>query len=188
MADELAKTEVEVGITEVAKFRCNEGRLLKDIKFVGELAPEYEIYERLEDLKTTTGPKFVYRLYGRARPYQSKYLKVLECRSLISTDLLIMPKNRMKEMNTRKISETAEATLIGGPAIRDQRLFEKLTYGFVDFGAADFSAGQQFRTISQLTDKVNSEFKIVEKYGSYAVVFFTDVADTIEVGDKVVNK
>jgi hypothetical protein len=188
MTDEIAKTEVEIEPSEVIKFRCNDGRLLKEIKFTGSLAPEYDIYERMEDLVTTTGLKYVYRLYGRAKPYQSKYLRVMECRSLIATDLLIVQKDRMKEMNTRKISETPEAKLIGGPALRDQRLFEKLTYGFVDFGGADFERGQEYRTISQLTDRVNAQFQVVEKYGSYAVVFFTDVADMIEVGDKVVNK
>ena len=188
VTDEPAKTDVQIGFSEVAKYRCSDGRLLKDIKFIGTLAAEYDIFERLNDLKTSTGIKYVYRLHGRAVPYQNKYLRAVECRSLIATDLIVVAKGKMKEMNTRKISETPEAVVIGGPDVRDQQIYEKLQYGFVDFGSANFSPGQEYRTISQLTDKVNSEFQIVEKYGSYAVIFFTQVNDTIEIGDKVVNK
>lgn len=182
-----AKTEIEIKNAETLRMRCYAGRLLKDIKIVGaELLTEYDLYEELDGVDTTTGFKNSYRYVGSARSYQNKYLRVTSCKAFMSENLIILPKNRMKELSTQKISEVDEVKIIGGPDIRSQIFYATLQYAYVDFGVQNYQVGQEFSTISNLTDQVNATFKIIEKYGSYAVVVITSMRDNLEIGDKVV--
>ena len=182
-----AKTEIEIKNEETLRMRCYAGRLLKDIKVIGdELLTEYDLYEELDGVDTSTGFKNSYRYVGSARSYQNKYLRVTSCKAFMSETLIVLPKNRMKELSTQKISEVEEVKIIGGPDIRSQMFYSTLQYAYVDFGAQNYQVGQEFSTISNLTDQVNATFKIIEKYGSYAVVVVTSMRDNLEIGDKVV--
>lgn len=182
-----AKTEIEIKTEETLRMRCYAGRLLKDIKVVGEeLLTEYDLYEELDGVNTSTGFKNSYRYVGSARSYQNKYLRVTNCKAFMSETLIILPKNRMKELSTQKISDVEEVKIIGGPDIRAQIFYATLQYAYVDFGTQNYQVGQEFNTISNLTDQVNATFKIIEKYGSYAVVVITSMRDNLEIGDKVI--
>lgn len=182
-----AKTEIEIKSAETLRMRCYAGRLFKDIKILSdELLTEYDLYEQLAGVDTTTGFKNSYRYVGTARSYQNKYLRVTSCKAFMSETLIVLPKNRMKELSTQKISEVEEVKIIGGPDILSQKFYTTLQYAYVDFGAQAYQVGQEFNTISNLTDQVNATFKIIEKYGSYAVVVITNMRDNLEIGDKVV--
>jgi hypothetical protein len=187
ITDVPAKTEIEIKSEETLRMRCYAGRLLKDIKIIGaELLTEYDLYEELDGVNTSTGFKNSYRYVGSARSYQNKYLRVTSCKAFMSENLIILPKNRMKELSTQKISEVEEVKIIGGPDLRSQTFYTTLHYAYVDFGAKTYQVGQEFNTVSNLTDQVNATFKIIEKYGSYAVVVITNMRDNLEIGDKVV--
>jgi hypothetical protein len=182
-----AKTDIEITNEETLRMRCYPGRLLKDIKLIGnELLTEYDLYEELDGVDTSTGFKNAYRLVGSARSYQNKYLRVTSCKAFMSETLIILPKNRMKELSTQKISEVEEVKIIGGPDIRSQIFYTTQQYAYVDFGTQNYQVGQEFTTISNLTDQANATFRIIEKYGSYAVVVITSMRDNLEIGDKVV--
>lgn len=180
------KTDVKVQISETSKFRCYDGRILRDIKFIGKLSEDYEVYEPLNSFKTTIGTMYAYRAYGSARPYQLRKLKMYDCKSIISSDLVIIPKEKMNILRNNKNSVTARATVIGGPDVVEQRLFVPNQIAYVDFGAYPFTAGQEYKTMSQVTDEINGNFKIMQKYGSFAVVIFTEVNDLVEIGDKII--
>ena len=184
-----ANTQIEVSNSETLRMRCHSGRLLKDIKIVGdELLTEYDMYEELDGVDTSTGFKNSYRYVGSARSYQNKYLQITSCKTFMSENLIILPTNKMKELSTQKISDVEEIKIIGGPDIRSQIFYSTLQYAYVDFGAKTYQVGQEFSTISDLTDQINGTFKIIEKYGSYAVVVITSIRDNLEIGDKVIIK
>ncbi|MGZ3726139.1 MAG: LysM peptidoglycan-binding domain-containing protein [Pseudobdellovibrio sp.] len=185
LTDLLVETEVRLKITEVQKMRCTTGRLLKDISYSGDLLSEYDMYERIDDVNTSTGVKYAYRYVGKAKSYQEHYLRVIDCKGIISTDFLILPKDKMKELATQKTSDEDDARIIGGPDLNQQKFFSTLYYGYIDFGTHAYNVGQDYKTISEITDKVNGEFKVVEKFGSYGIVIFTNVKDQIAIGDRV---
>ena len=185
LTDLLVDTEVRLKITEVQKLRCTTGRLLKEIEYSGELVPQYDIYQRIEDVDTTTGLKYAYRYVGSAKSYQEKFLRVADCKGIISTELLFVTKDKLKELATTKTSDEADAKIIGAPDYSRQKFFSTLYYGYIDFGVHPYNVGQDYKTISEVTDKVNGEFKVVEKFGSYAIVIFTNVKDQISIGDRV---
>jgi len=181
------KSDVVLKISEVEKMRCSPGRLFKDIVFNGSLVDQYDIYERLPGLKTSTGFKYTYRLTGTAKSYKDKYLSVVDCTSFVATDLIFVPKNQMKELATQKISDLEFPTLIGAPDNSEQKFYAPLQYAFVDFGPKTYNVGESFKLLSELTDSVNGEFKVIEKFGSYALVIMTDVKEQILIGDRVVE-
>jgi|GEM_PF-4635909 len=186
ITDHPIKPDVKIEIGETTKFRCYEGRILRDIKFVGKLVEDYEVYEPLNSFKTTVGTMYAYRAYGRARPYQIRKLKLYDCDGILATDLVIIPKEKIQLLKNRKVSITNKATIIGGPDVVEQRLFVPNQIAYVDFGANEFVVGEKYKTMSQVTDEINGHFKVIQKYGSFAVVLLTDVNDVIEIGDKVI--
>lgn len=186
IVDQPIKTEVQIQIAETAKFRCYEGRIARDIRYVGKLVEDYDVFEPLSSFQTTIGTMYAYRVYGSARPYQNKFLKIFNCKSIIATDLVILPKEKIQTLRNQKFSVANRATLIGGPDVVAQRLFVPNQLAYVDFGGHQFSPGQQYKVMSQVTDEVNGNIKIIEKYGSFAVVMITEVNDVIEIGDKVI--
>ena len=182
-----AKSQIEISNAETLRMRCHPGRLLKDIKIVGdELLTEYDMYEELDGVDTATGYKNSYRYVGSAQAYQNKYLRITSCKTFMSENLIILPANKMKELSTQKISDVEEVKIIGGPDIRSQMFYSTLQYAYVDFGTKAYQIGQEFSTQSDLTDQINATFKIIEKYGSYAVVVITSMRDSLAIGDKVV--
>ena len=185
LTDVDVKTDVQIKLEEIQKLRCSPGRLLKEIEHEGSFVEQYDIYEKLEGIKTSTGYKYAYRLTGKAKPYKDKYLSVIECNSFIGTDLVIVPKDQMKELATQKVSDVEEAHLIGAPDLFEQKYYAVMQYAYVDFGAQKYDVGQNYKLISDITDQVNGEFRVVEKFGSYAVVVMTDVQDQISINDKV---
>ena len=186
ITDQPIKTEVKILISEATKFRCYEGRILRDIRFIGKLLDDYEVYEALDSFKTTIGKMYVYRAYGTAKPYQRRKLKLYDCNGIISTDLVIIPKEKMNVLKNTKNSLTAKAIVIGGPDVVEQRLFISNQIAYVDFGTNPYTPGQEYKTMSQVTDEINGNFKIIQKYGSFAVVMFTEINDVIEIGDKII--
>ena len=180
-----AETEVKIGKLEDTKDRCRVGRVFKDIEFSGTLLEDYDIYEKLGGIDTADGYKYTYRMIGTAKSRKEKYLTVVSCDGLMSVDLVILPKNRMKELATQAKTEGTEPTLIGGPEIKNQFAFATLHYGFIDFGAQNYDVGQEYKLVSDQTDLVNGEVKVIEKFGSFAVVVFTNTMDHITIGDKV---
>lgn len=187
ITDVNVKSDVVLRISEVEKMRCSPGRLFKDIDFSGALVDQYDIYERLPGLQTSTGFKYTYRLTGTAKSYKDKYLSVVDCNSFVATDLIFVPKNQMKELATQKISDLEFPTLIGAPDNSEQKFYAPLQYAFVDFGPKNYNVGESFRLLSELTDAVNGEFKVIEKFGSYAVVIMTEVKEQILIGDRVIE-
>jgi hypothetical protein len=182
------KSDVRLKLDEIQKLRCAPGRILKGIEFEGNLLDQYDIYEKLDGVQTKAGYKNSYRLTGRAKSYKDKYLSVEECESFISTDLIFVPKDQMKELATQQISDVEEPHLIGAPDNNEQKYYQVLQYAYVDFGQQPYSVGNSYKLISDIDDKINGEFKVIEKFGSYAVVIFTDVKDQISLGDKVLIK
>ena len=187
ITDRLVKNDVLLKIGETAKFRCFEGRIIRDIRYIGKLVEDYDIFERLNDLKTTAGVMHAYRVYGKAQPYQGKYLKITNCKSLLLTDLVIIAKEKILTFKNKQISPTRKAVLIGGPDVVDQNLFAPNQVAYIDFGNTAYEPGQEFKIISQITDEVNGVAKVLEKFGSFGVVMLTDINDIIAIGDKVTN-
>lgn len=188
ITDKVVKTEVKVQIDETARFRCYEGRILRDIKYVGKLVEDYDVFEPLDSFKTAAGTMYAYRTYGKANPYLRKNLKLHNCRGLLTTDLIIIPKDKIQILRNKQLTTTKKAILIGGPQVVKQKLFASNQVAYVDFGTYSFEAGQEYKTMSQVTDEINGQIKIIEKYGSFAVVLVTDVDDVIAIGDTVVLK
>lgn len=187
ITDRVVKTDVLLKIAETTKFRCYEGRIIRDIRYIGKLVEDYDIFERLDDIKTTAGIMHVYRNYGKAQPYQGKYLKISSCKSLLLTDLIIVAKEKILTFKNKQISPTRNAVLIGGPDVVDQNLFAPNQVAYIDFGNTAYEPGQEFKVVSQITDEVNGVAKVLEKFGSFGVVMLTDINDIIAIGDKVTN-
>lgn len=188
ITDKPIKTEVMIQLSETAKFRCYQGRILKEIRYVGELAEEYEIYEPMNTFTTSVGPMYVYRAYGQAKPYLQNNLEITNCEGLLTTNLVFIPKGSVEEWKNNKISLTDEAMLVGGTDVNNQELFIVNQLAYVDFGGIVYEPGQVYKTISKITDKINGQVKIVGKYGSFGVVMITDMNDQLEVGDKILLK
>lgn len=186
ITDAPVKTTVKIQISEVAKFRCYDGRLIKAIRYVGDLQGEYEVFEPLDSFESASGTLHAYRAYGRAVPYEGKYLKIMDCNSVIATDLVFLPKGRMETLKTQKISTSRSAKLVGGPNVASQRLFSLNQKAYVDFGSFPYEEGQDYKIQSQVTDSVNGEIKVLKKNGSFAVVIITALMDVMEIGDKVI--
>lgn len=180
------KTDVKIQLSETAKMRCYEGRVVKGIEYIDRLIEDYEVYESIDSFRTTIGTMHAYRRFGSAKIYNGNFLKLHDCTGIIATNLIIIPKEKMNIHRNRKISVTKMARIVGGPDLKSQILFMNNQIAYVDFGRSSFSSGQTFKTISQSTDEVNGEFKVLYKYGSFAVVLFTEVTNAVEVGDKVI--
>ena len=186
ITDKPIKTNVLINLDETSKLRCFDGRIIKDIKFSGELIEEYDIFEPMFSFETSVGTMYPYRYYGKAKPHQQQNLKLFECSGIIATNLVLIPKGTIQDWQNNKISTTEEATLIGGIEVMTQKLFIANQLAFVDFGSFSFEAGQVFKTMSRVTDAINGQIKILEKYGSFGVVIITDINDTLEAGDKII--
>lgn len=186
ITDRVVTTDVLIKIAETTKFRCYDGRIIRDIRYVGALVEDYDVFERLSDIKTTAGTMYAYRKYGQAKPYQGKYLKFTSCRSLLLTDLVIVAKEKIQTFKNNQLSPSRKPVLIGGPDVIDQNLFATNQVAYIDFGTFAYQPGQEFKVMSQITDEVNGIGKVLEKYGSFGVVVLTDVNDIIAIGDKVI--
>lgn len=186
LTDKVINTAIKIQISEIAKFRCYEGRLLKDIKYNGTLLAEYDLYEPLDTFKTNTGIMYAYRAYGSAQPYQEKNLKITSCKGLITTDLVAIPKDKMQSLVSRRTSALRRPKLIGGPDVVTQRLFLLNQIAYVDFGSTPYEPGQDYKVQSQVTDVLNGSVRVLAKYGSYAVVMVLEVDDVMEIGDPLV--
>lgn len=187
ITDERVKTAVKLQIAETAKFRCYDGRLVKAIRYSEDLEGEYEVYLPLDTFKSASGTMHVYRVYGTAVPYENRYMKILNCKDVITSDLVILPKGRMQTLKTQKVSPTRSARLIGGPDVVSQRLFTLHQKAYVDFGSYPYEVGQEYQTRSQVTDDVNGQIRVLEKNGSYAVVIVTSLNDVLEIGDRLIT-
>ena len=187
ITDRIVKNDVLLRIGETTKFRCYEGRIIRDIRYIGKLVEDYDIFERLNDIKTTAGTMYAYRIYGKAQPYQGKYLKITNCKSLLLSDLIIIAKEKILTYKNKQISPTRNAVLIGGPDVVDQKLFAPNQVAYIDFGNTAYEPGQDFKVVSQITDEVNGVAKVLEKFGSFGVVMLTDIDDIIAIGDKITN-
>jgi hypothetical protein len=185
LSDKQIKSDVNIQISETTKFRCYEGRLVKDIKYRGKLLPEYELYEPLDSIQTDAGILYAYRAYGNAQQYLEKNLKITNCKGLFTTDLVILAKDKMQALKSQKITPTKTAKLIGGPDVVGQRLFILNQLVYADFGSTPYEPGQEYKVQSQVTDRVNGSVKVIEKYGSVAVVLVTNVDDVLEIGDPI---
>lgn len=186
LTDKAIKTEVKIQISEIAKFRCYEGRLLKDIKYNGNLLADYDLYEPLDSFKTQTGVMYAYRAYGSAQPYQQKNLKITSCKSLITTDLVAIPKDKIQNLISTRTSVLRRPKLIGGSDVVTQRLFLLNQIAYVDFGSTPYEPGQEYKVQSQVTDAINGSIRVLAKYGSYAVAIVLEVDDVMEIGDPLV--
>lgn len=186
IADKPIKTEVQVKISETAKFRCYEGRIIKDIRYNGKLVEDYDVFEPLSSFKTEVGVMYAYRAYAKANPYQKRNLKITGCKGLLTTDLVIIAKDKIQVLRNKQISPVKKAVLIGGPDVVDQKVFAPNQVAYVDFGSQAYEPGQEYNIMSQITDEINGHIKIIEKYGSFAVVVLTEVNDIVSVGDKVI--
>lgn len=186
ITDNPIKTDVQIQISETTKFRCYEGRIIKNIRYVGKLVEDYDVFEPLSSFKTDAGTMYAYRVYGKARPYQRRNLKLYDCKGLLTTDLIIIPKEKIQVLRNKQTSPSKKAVLIGGPEVVDQKVFAPNQVAYVDFGAYVYERGQEYNIMSQLTDEINGHIKIIEKYGSFAVVMITEVMDTVAIGDNVI--
>lgn len=186
ITDKPIKTQVLIDLTETAKFRCYDGRILSDIKYTDELFEEYDIFEPLENFETSVGKMYSYRFYGKAQPYKQDNLKLSGCSGIIATSLVLISKGTIQELRSNRTSAVEEPVLIGGIDVKDQKLFITNQLAYVDFGSYGFETGQVYKTMSKLTDEINGHIKIIEKYGSFGVVMVTDVNDTMEAGDKII--
>lgn len=186
ITDSPLKTDVKILLPETAKVRCYDGRVVKEIEYLERLIEDYEIYESIDSFKTTIGTMHAYRRFGRAKIHNGNFLKLYDCTGIISTGLIVVPKEKMNIHRNRKISITKMARIVGGPDQKSQLLFMNNQIAYVDFGRTSFATGQEYKTISQVTDEINGQFKVLYKYGSFAVVVFTEVNNSVEVGDKVV--
>lgn len=180
------KTDVKIQLIETSKMRCYDGRVVKAIEYLDRLIEDYDIYKLVDSFRTTIGTMHAYSRFGRAKIYNGNYLKIFNCTGIISTDLVIIPKEKMNIHRNRKLSVTKMARIVGGPDQKDQNFFVNNQIAYVDFGRTSYSAGQEYKTISKVTDEINGQFKVLYKYGSFAVVLITEVNDMLEVGDKVI--
>lgn len=186
VTDKTVPTAVEIQISEVAKFRCYNGRLIKGIRYMGELEGEFELFEPLENFDSAVGVLHAYRRFGSAVPYEGRYLKATDCRGLLATNLVILPKDKIEDYRTQKISSTSAPKLIGGPDVVSQRLFILHQKAYVDFGSYPYEPGQEYSVRSKVTDEINGQIRIIEKYGSFAVVIITAMDDVMEIGDTII--
>lgn len=187
ITDKPVETSIKIQIGEAAKFRCYNGRLVKGIRYSEDLVGEYEIFAPIDSFKSASGTLYAYRIYGKAVPYENRYLKIQECKDIIATDLVILPKGRMQNLKTQKVSSLRSARLVGGPDVVSQRLFTLHQKAYVDFGTYPYEVGQEYQIRSQVTDVVNGEVRVLEKNGSYAVVLITALNDVMEIGDRLIT-
>jgi LysM repeat protein len=185
LTDQKLKSEVDIQISEAAKFRCYEGRLIKEIKYRNKLLSDYDLFEPIDTFKTNAGVIYAYRAYGSAQPYLEKNLKITNCKGLLTTDLVFLPKDKIYDLKSQKITPTKKAKLIGGPDVVSQRLFLLNQVAYADFGSTPYEPGQEFKVQSQVTDRINGTVRVIEKYGSLAVVMVMEVDDVMEIGDPI---
>jgi nucleoid-associated protein YgaU len=183
------KSDVLISEEEIYTDACVPGRLLKNIEFEKDERPnEFEIYEKLTVFETETGDKYPYRLVGSAQLYKESYLKITDCRYFMEKELLFLPKDKMKEYATQVKSELQVPVIIGNPDAQNMIFYPNLSLAYIDFGISPFQVGQEYKSLNELNDKVTGTFRIIEKFGSYAIGLVVEAKGRIERGDKLVIK
>ncbi len=147
---------------------------------------DLNIYETLETLDTDAGDIFSYRLVGKAKILNSNRIKINECVDVISRDLVFIYPSEVDQYRSNQISKIETPTLIGGPGgLGTQKLFSNQQKAYVNMGAQQAEIGQIFSIKSQLTEKQSGQVRVIDKFGSFAIVVVTKTEDLLEAGDQL---
>lgn len=185
LTDVPLKSVADISIDEVKKDRCYEGRILKAIKS-GPLSGDFEVYEPLSTFKSGNLLYYAYQLYGYGQAYNESFLKMNNCRSVLSTNLIVLARDQVDMARSSRTTASEVAKLVGGPEVYSQSLFTVNHKAYVDFGSYEYEPGQDFKVMSNETDRIIGQVKVVEKFGSMGVVLITEVTDQMTIGDSLI--
>lgn len=185
LTDNQLKSAANIMIDEVRKDRCYEGRILKAIKS-GPLSGDFEVYEPLSTFKSGTQIYYAYQLYGYAEAYNESFLRLSSCTGVLSTNLVVLPRDQVDGARSSRTTASEKAQLVGGPEVYSQSMFTVNQKAYVDFGVHNYEPGQDFKVLSSDTDRVIGQVKVVEKFGSMGVVLITEVTDQMAIGDSLI--
>lgn len=183
LTDKEVESETELTKEELGKGRCGGdhviGTKLKSTE--GELV----ILEPLETIKTDVGEIFSYRQVGSAVVLSVDRIRITNCTSVLSRDLVFISPSVKNGLRTTKSSQQEGATLIGGPGIGTQKFFSTKQLAYINLGAQNVEIGQTLTIKSQLTEKVSGQVKILDKFGNFGIGLIVDVDDLVEIGDQL---
>lgn len=189
LTDRLVLSDLKIALVGNNDLGCNVGEVLKDFEFVRKTpTDEYTILEPLE--KITLEKKtflYPYRKVGTLSQYAEGKLRIKECNSSINRTQLFVPTSVVNSLKTHKISDK-QPRIIGGATLMDQQLFHEDATIFVDMGSLSFEIGQSFGIISERIDAPAGQFKIMDRFGSYAAGIITNSAKPIMSGDRIISQ
>lgn len=186
LTDRLVLSDLKIARLGNNILGCNVGEVLKDFEFVRKTAAsEYTILEALDKLPLENETfLYPYRKVGTLSQYADGKLRIKDCIAELSRNHLFVPTSVLDSLKTRKSSDK-EPRIIGGSGIRDQQLFHQHSVVFLDMGSLTFDIGQNFGIISERIDAPAGQFKIMDRFGSFAVGIVTVEMHPIVSGDRV---
>lgn len=189
LTDRLVLSDLKIHSKGNNAMGCNVGEVLKNFDFVRKTqAEEYTILEPLDkvelDKKVFLYP---YRKVGTLSQYADGKLRIKECTSELNRQQLFVPTSVVNSLKTNKTSQK-EAHIIGGPEVKDQQYYSQNSLMYADMGSMNFEIGQSFGIISERLDKTVGQFKVMDRFGSYAVGFIATDGQPIENGDRIVSQ
>lgn len=146
---------------------------------------ELNVYETLETLETDAGDIYSYRLVGKAQIINANRIKIKHCAGVISKDLVFIYPSEVNQYRSNQASKVETPTLIGGPGLGTQKLFSNQQKAYVNLGLQQAEIGQIFNIRSQLTEKQSGQVRVIDKFGSFAIVVVTETEDLLETGDQL---
>ncbi len=188
LSDKTVTSELTISIDSISKVQCNEGAIVKDVKFKRLPQGPYTLIEYVHSVKTKLGSIYAYQVIGEATARaDNKSILITKCDSVLSTDLILIQSSLLPQMKTQKNSDQVNASLLGGPDVNEQNLFTFHQLAYLDLGQQPAEVGQVLSIRSQVTESIHGEVKILEKFGSYAVGVITAINDTVSLGDTLVT-
>jgi len=188
LTDRLVLSDLKIARDGNNNLGCNVGEVLRDFEFIRKSpTDEYTILEPLEKIVIEKDKFFLYpyRKIGTLSQYAEGKLRIKECNSELNRNQLFVPTSVVNSLKTRKTSDK-QPRIIGGATLMDQQLFHDHATIFVDMGSLGFEIGQIFGIISERIDAPAGQFKIMDRFGSYAVGIITNDTKPIMNGDRVV--
>lgn len=183
LTDKEIQSEAELTIDELRKGRCGGDHILKVA--LKNTEGELGLYEPLETLKTESGDIFSYRQVGTVTVLSADRIRIKDCASVLSKDLVFVSPSLISGLRSTKASQQPTATLIGGPGIGTQKIFSSKQLAYLNLGSQNAEIGQTLMIKSQLTEKPSGAVRIVDKFGSFGIGVITEVGELVEIGDEL---
>jgi len=184
LTDKLVSSDVTISIEDQSKIKCSAGDIIK-VKFKRPPVRDYAILAPSPSLQTKDGLVYAYRQVGDAVFVEDGKLRLKYCNTVYTSDYVFVPKEILSQLGTKKRT-VSEPEIIGGPFVDEQNLFMIHQYVYLDLGSQFIEEDKIVYIKSQLTEKISGQIKLLQKFGSFGVGVITSLADSIQVGDRIV--